>query len=72
MEHLVLSWLIWQVTRSPLPLALVLHVFNNPPKPWCSPLTGLLANRFSHRRILIGAQLLDLGNGSGRANPAHP
>ena len=58
MEHLVLSWLIWQVTRSPLPLALVL-VFNNPPRPWCSPLTGLLADRFSRRRILIGAQLLN-------------
>ena len=58
MEHLVLSWLIWQVTRSPLPLALVL-VFNNLPRPLCSPFTGLLADRFSRRRILIGAQLLN-------------
>ena len=39
MEHLVLSWLIWQVTRSPLPLALVL-VFNNLPRPLCSPFAG--------------------------------
>ena len=58
MEHLVLSWLIWQVTRSPLPLALVL-VFNNLPRPLCSPFTGLLADRLSRRRILIGAQLLN-------------
>jgi MFS family permease len=58
MEHLVLSLLIWQVTRSPLPLALVL-VFNNLPRPLCSPFTGLLADRLSRRRILIGAQLLN-------------
>ena len=58
MEHLVLSWLIWQVTRSPLPLALVL-VFNNLPRPLCSPFAGLLADRLSRRRILIGAQLLN-------------
>src|SRR5215510_770554 len=58
MEHLVLSWLIWQVTRSPLPLAMVL-VFNNLPRPLCSPFTGLLADRLSRRRILIGAQLLN-------------
>ena len=58
MEHMVLSWLIWQVTRSPLPLALVL-VFNNLPRPLCSPFTGLLADRVSRRRILIGAQLLN-------------
>jgi MFS family permease len=58
MEHMVLSWLIWQVTHSPLPLALVL-VFNNLPRPLCSPFTGLLADRLSRRRILIGAQLLN-------------
>jgi len=58
MEQLVLSWLIWHVTRSPLPLALVL-VFNNLPRPLCSPFAGLLADRFSRRRILIGAQLLN-------------
>jgi MFS family permease len=58
MEQLVLSLLIWQVTRSPLPLALVL-VFNNLPRPLCSPFTGLLADRLNRRRILIGAQLLN-------------
>lgn len=57
MEHLVLSLLIWQVTRSPLPLALVL-VFNNLPRPLCSPFAGLLADRISRCRILVGAQLL--------------
>src|SRR4029453_11741310 len=56
MEHMVLSLLIWQVTRSPLPLALVL-VFNNLPRPLCSPFAGLLADRFSRRLILIGVQL---------------
>jgi MFS family permease len=60
MEHLVLSWLIWQMTHSPLPLALVL-VFNNLPRPLCSPFTGLLADRFSRRRILLVAQLLNTG-----------
>src|SRR5713101_3299888 len=58
MEHLVLSWLIWHVTHSPLPLALVL-VFNNLPRPLCSPFAGLLADRLNRRRILMGAQLLN-------------
>ena len=58
MEQLVLSWLIWHVTRSPLPLALVL-VFNNLPRPLCSPFAGLLADRLSRRRILIVAQFLN-------------
>lgn len=57
MEQLVLSLLIWEVTHSPLQLALVL-VFNNAPRPLCSPITGLLADRFSRRRILFGAQFL--------------
>jgi len=57
MEQLVLSLLIWEVTRSPLQLALVL-VFNNAPRPLCSPITGLLADRFSRRRVLFGAQFL--------------
>jgi MFS family permease len=34
-------------------------VFNNLPRPLCSPFTGLLADRFSRRRILMGAQLLN-------------
>ena len=54
----VLSLLIWHVTRSPLPLALVL-VFNNLPRPLCSPFAGLLADRLNRRSILIGAQLLN-------------
>jgi MFS family permease len=57
MEHLVLSLLIWHVTRSPVPLALVL-VFNNLPRPLCSPFTGLLADRLNRCSILVGAQLL--------------
>src|SRR5919108_2539151 len=58
MEQLVLSLLIWHLTHSPLPLALVL-MFNNLPRPLCSPFAGLLADRLSRRRILIGAQLLN-------------
>ena len=58
MEQLVLSLLIWHVTHSPLPLALVL-VFNNLPRPLCSPFTGLLADRLDRRSILIGAQILN-------------
>lgn len=57
MEHMVFSLLIWQVTRSPLPLALVL-VFNNLPRPLCSPFAGLLADRLNRRGILLAAQLL--------------
>src|SRR5438132_4942525 len=64
MEHMVLSWLIWQVTHSPLPLALVL-VFNNLPRPLCSPFAGLLADRFSRRCILIGAQFLNTATALG-------
>jgi MFS family permease len=58
MEQLVLSLLIWHVTHSPLPLALVL-VFNNLPRPLCSPFTGLLADRLNRRSILVGAQILN-------------
>jgi MFS family permease len=58
MEQLILSLLIWHVTRSPLQLALVLGV-NNLPRPFCSPFAGLLADRFSRRRILFAAQLLN-------------
>jgi MFS family permease len=58
MEQLVLSLLIWHVTHSPLPLALVL-VFNNLPRPLCSPFAGLLADRLNRRNILLGAQLLN-------------
>ena len=57
MEQLVLSLLIWQMTHSPLQLALVL-VFNNLPRPLCSPFAGLLADRVSRCRILFGAQFL--------------
>ena len=64
MEQLVLSLLIWHVTRSPLPLALVL-VFNNLPRPLCSPFTGLLADRLNRRRILIGAQILSTATALG-------
>jgi len=58
MEQLVLSLLIWHVTHSPLPLALVL-VFNNLPRPLCSPFAGLLADRLNRRSILLAAQLLN-------------
>lgn len=57
MEQLVLSLLIWHVTHAPLPLALVL-VFNNLPRPVCSPFAGWLADRFSRGHILLGAQIL--------------
>ncbi len=56
MEQLVLSLLIWHVTRSPWHLALVL-VFTNLPRPLCAPVSGLLADRLSRQRILLGAQL---------------
>jgi MFS family permease len=58
MEQLLLSLLIWHVTHSPLQLAMVLG-FNNLPRPLCSPFTGLLADRFSRRLLLLGAQLLN-------------
>src|SRR5438093_11345286 len=64
MEQLVLSLLIWHLTHAPLPLALVL-VFNNLPRPLCSPFAGLLADRLSRRRILIGAQLLNTATALG-------
>ena len=58
MEQLILSLLIWHVTRSPLQLAMVLG-FNNLPRPLCSPFAGLLADRFSRRLLLLGAQILN-------------
>ncbi len=64
MEQLVLSLLVWEVTRSPLQLALVL-VFNNLPRPLCAPFSGLLADRFSRRRVLFGAQFLATSTAMG-------
>jgi MFS family permease len=58
MEQLILSLLIWHLTRSPLQLAMVLG-FNNLPRPFCSPFAGFLADRLSRRRILLGAQILN-------------
>jgi MFS family permease len=58
MEQLVLSLLIWHVTRSSLPLALVL-VLNNLPRPLYSPFTGLLSDRLNRRSILVGAQIFN-------------
>jgi len=60
MEQLVLSLLIWHVTHAPLPLALVL-VFNNLPRPLCSPFAGWLADRCARAHILVGAQILSTG-----------
>ena len=55
MELLILSWLILQTTDSPFMLGLVL-VFNNVPRPVFSLFSGLVADRFSRRRILVLAQ----------------
>ncbi len=55
MELLILSWLILQTTDSPFQLGLVL-VFNNIPRPAFSLFSGLIADRFSRRRILVLAQ----------------
>ena len=55
LEMLVLSWLVLQTTDSPFQLGLVL-VFNNLPRPLFSLFAGLVADRFSRRRILFAAQ----------------
>ena len=55
MEQLVLGWLVLEITDSPFQLGLVL-AFNNLPRPFFSLFTGLIADRFSRRRILIVAQ----------------
>ena len=55
LEMLVLSWLVLQTTDSPFQLGLVL-VFNNAPRPLFSLFAGLIADRFSRRRILFAAQ----------------
>ena len=55
MELLVLSLLILQTTKSPFMLGLVL-VFNNVPRPVFSLFSGLIADRFSRRRVLILSQ----------------
>jgi MFS family permease len=52
---LVLSWLVLQTTDSPFQLGLLL-VFNNAPRPLFSLFAGLVADRFSRRRILFAAQ----------------
>jgi MFS family permease len=55
LEMLVLSWLVLQTTDSPFQLGLIL-VFNNLPRPLFSLFAGLIADRFSRRRILFAAQ----------------
>ena len=55
LEMLVLSWLVLQTTDSPFQLGLLL-VFNNAPRPLFSLFAGLVADRFSRRRILFAAQ----------------
>ena len=57
-ELLVLSWLILQLTDSYLQLGLVL-VFNNLPRPVFSTFTGLIADRFDRRMVLIVAQTVN-------------
>ncbi len=57
-ELLVLSIFILEVTNSPLQLALV-WVFQNLPRPLVSPLSGVIADRFSRHRILVVAQSLN-------------
>lgn len=54
-ELLVLSWLVLQLTDSYLQLGLVL-VFNNLPRPVLSLFTGLIADRFDRRLVLLVAQ----------------
>ena len=54
-EQLVLSWFVLQETDSPFQLGLLL-VFLNAPRPILSPFTGVFADRFSRRRILLVAQ----------------
>jgi MFS family permease len=58
MELLVLSWLILQTTDSPFQLGLVL-VFNNLPRPLFSLFSGVFADRFSRRRILVVSQSIN-------------
>ena len=58
MELLVLSWLILQTTNSPFLLLLVL-VLNNVPRPFFSPFSGLIADRFSRLKIMIAAQIIN-------------
>ena len=57
-ELLVLSWLILQLTDSYLQLGLIL-VFNNLPRPVFSTFTGLIADRFDRRMVLIIAQTVN-------------
>ena len=57
-ELLVLSWLILQLTDSYLQLGLIL-VFNNLPRPVFSTFTGLIADRFDRRMVLIVAQTVN-------------
>ena len=54
-ELLALSWLVLQLTDSYLQLGLVL-VFNNLPRPIVSLFSGLIADRFDRRLILLAAQ----------------
>ena len=61
MELLVLSWLILQTTNSPFQLSLVL-VFNQLPLLLLSPITSVIADRISRKRILATAQTVNSAN----------
>lgn len=58
MELLVLSLLIWETTKSPFQLGLVL-VFTHLPRPAFSPFFGVIADRFSRFRVLLLSQSLN-------------
>ena len=55
MEQLILSWLILLDTDSPFQVGLVL-VFNTLPRPFLSLFSGLVADRFNRRHIMLVSQ----------------
>jgi MFS family permease len=58
MELFVLTWLIFDITGSPFSVGLVL-AFNNLPRPIFSLFAGLVADRFSRRKIIAVAQIIN-------------
>lgn len=64
-ELVAFSLLILEVTDSSASQLMLLWVFNNLPRPFVSPLSGYIADRFPRQRVMLLAQAANLATAGG-------
>ncbi len=57
MQNVAQSWLVWELTRSPLAIGVVAF-FDSMPRLLIGALGGAIADRFDRRRVLLITQTL--------------